>query len=83
VLGLWKTQIFQERETVLGVGNAVDIPWENQPVFHTLPAANISHIFSLWIPHPGVDGFCGAQKEHLILNYTIVGTMFRGREEVF
>ena len=30
-----------------------------------------------------MDGFCGAKKECLILNYTILKAMFRGRKEVF
>lgn len=54
-MGLWKTRFFQETETVLAVGNGVDIPGENTPVFHSLPTANSFHKLSLWIPHAGVD----------------------------
>lgn len=55
-MGLWKTRFFRETETVLAVGNGVDIPGKNTPVFHSLPTANSFHKLSLWIPQAGVDG---------------------------
>ena len=57
-MGLWKTRFFPEDAGKSHVGNAVDIFPKKKGVIHTIPAANIFHKLSLWIPQQGVDG-CG------------------------